>query len=330
MGDSAFSIVMEHRRELVEKIIRLMKEGNFFRNQEEWSRYALRPHNPLSKVTYKGGNRLRLMQMVVEQGYTDPRWATLKQYREKGYYPMKGEHGVLCEKWIFTKEKVIRDENGKKRKLVEELENPQVSYFKVFNGEQIQDFPKYQPPEMEETEITRLIDDFMQSSECPITELAQPRAFYSPSADRVVLPLREYFKDEVSFAKTAIHEMSHSTGHPSRLNRDMSGMFGSPSYAREELRAELGALFIEADLGIRLDGEHYEDHSDYLKSWIGALEKDYNELFRACADAEKISQRLMENYARVNHLELIPVMDDIPENQKKITERGAAKKPYVL
>ena len=67
-------------------------------------------------------------------------------------------------------------------------------------------------------------------------------------------------------------------------------------YAKEELRAELGALFTSWDLGIHLEEEHYEDHSDYLKSWIKVLRDDYNELFRAYSDAEKISERLLTNY----------------------------------
>ena len=112
---SAYDIVMENRRELVGKIIDMMKQGYFF-NTPEWDRAMLCPQNPLSKVRYRGGNRLRLMHMVVEKGYTDPRWATLNQYRKKGYYPKKGEQGILCEKWIFTKEETIINENLEKEK----------------------------------------------------------------------------------------------------------------------------------------------------------------------------------------------------------------------
>lgn len=317
----AFEIVMEHRQELVNKIIGMMRQGHFFNNSAGWNRNALRPHNPLSQAKYRGGNRLRLMHTVIEKGYTDPRWATLHQYKEKGYYPKKGEKGVLCEKWIFTKEKVVKNEWGKKEKIIEELEHPQVSYFKVFNAQQMDGFPTYQPKEFAESGLTGIINDFMSASECPIQELGQERAFYSPSADRIVLPLRGHFKDEISFAKTVIHEMGHSSGHPSRLNRNMTGSFGSPEYAKEELRAEIGALFVEADLGIQLSGEHYEDHSDYLKSWIYALEQDYNELFRACADAEKIAERLVGNYCRKCDRSLEMQMDEIPDAKTKVLEK---------
>ena len=73
-------------------------------------------------------------------------------------------------------------------------------------------------------------------------------------------------------------------------------MFGSLEYVKEELVAELGSVFQQGDLGIKLEGEHFQDHSNYLKSWIGALKEDYHELFRACIEAEKGSQFLYSNY----------------------------------
>ncbi|SDG27850.1 ArdC family protein [Marvinbryantia formatexigens] len=314
----AFDIVMEQRRALVEKITAMMRQGKFFNNAAEWDRERLRPHNPLSRAVYRGGNRLRLMWAVLEKGYTDPRWATLRQYREKGYYPKKGEHGILCEKWIFTKEVIRTDENGRKIRETEELEHPAVAYFTVFNAGQIQGFPQYRAPERaQETQVTALMDDFMAASECRIRELAQERAFYSPARDEIVLPLREFFKDDTSFAKTVLHEMAHSTGHPTRLDRNLSGGYGSPEYAREELRAEISALFMGADLGLPLTGEHYEDHSDYLLSWTGVLQEDYNELFRACADAEKIAARLEGNYERSRGCSLMPVMEEVPPAEKR-------------
>lgn len=295
---SAFNIVMEHRRELVERVIDMMKKDGFFNNAWEWDRTMFRPHNPLSDVFYKGGNRFRLMLEMHDKGYQDPRWATFKQYKEKGFYPKKGEERVLCEKWIFTREKTILNENNEKVRVIEELEIPQVSYFKVFNAEQIQDFPVIEFPEKKETPIFEFADRLIETSECPVLEKPQDRAYYSPAMDQIVLPLRNLFKDDVSFAKTLLHEMGHSTGHLTRLNREFASKFEVEKYAKEELRAELGAMFAEADFGIQLKGEHYEDHSDYLKSWIGALQNDYNEFFRACADAEKISERLVQNYSR--------------------------------
>jgi len=308
---------MESRKELVDKIVEMMKQGRVL-TVAEWDRQALRPYNPLSGVQYKGGNRLRLMEAVIRHEYTDPRWGTFLQFKEKGYYPKKGEHGILCEKWIFTREVKQKDKHGEEKKVVERLDKPIVSFFKVFNGEQIQDFPNFQPRQAEKSELGELIEALMMVSECPVKEYAQERAFYSPSEDKIYLPLRSYFKDEASFAKTLLHEMGHSTGHSSRLGREFGIEFGSPAYAKEELCAELGALFTEADLGIQLEGEHYQDHSNYLASWIGALENDYNELFRACAEAEKISERIIGIYNRKLHKERSDFKETIPEHQEVI------------
>ncbi len=294
----AFDIVMSERRVLVEKIINMMQQGDFFRNAAEWNAAALSPQNPLSNVRYKGGNRLRLMAHVVMNHYKDPRWATAKQYMEKGYHIRKGEHGVICEKWIFDKKQKVRDMHGNESYEIVPLEYPQVSYFRVFNAEQVEDFPEFEKDEQKVTDVSVMADRLIETSECPVELLAQERAYYSVTEDKIILPLRGQFKDEESFVKTLLHEMSHSSGAKERLNRDMGGMFGTESYAREELRAEIGALFTGYDLGLQLASEHYEDHSDYLKSWIGVLKDDYNELFRACADAEKISERLIGNYCR--------------------------------
>ncbi|MGL6200846.1 MAG: zincin-like metallopeptidase domain-containing protein [Lachnospiraceae bacterium] len=107
--------------------------------------------------------------------------------------------------------------------------------------------------------------------------------------------LKSAFKDQESYYNTIFHEMGHSTGHYTRLNRDLSG-FGTEEYAKKELRDETGSMFIEADLGIYMSGEHFQDHSNYLLSWIKVLKDDPNELFRTCADAEKISEGLVDNY----------------------------------
>ena len=259
---------------------------------------------------------MKLMAVVTERGYRDPRWATAKQLFEKGYHIKAGEHGTICEKWIFEKEKKTKDEHGNTVREVVQLDRPQVMYFRVFNGEQVEGFPEYVPSALDENRspLGDMIDQIISTSECPVIEAAQERAYYSPSQDRIVLPLRSMFKDEESFAKTAIHEMGHSTGHPDRLNRPLGGMFGSEEYAKEELRAEIGALFTEADLGISLKGEHYEDHSDYLRSWIGALQNDYNEFFRAGADAEQIAKRLVGNYTKKYELKM--EVDDVPDMSK--------------
>lgn len=293
---NAYEIVMESRQKLVEQVISNMKKGYIF-TEKKWDAQVLAPQNPVSHVRYKGGNRIRLIQQVVEKGYQDPRWMTRRHLQEQGYYIKKGEKQTICEKWIFTKKEKYLDEDGQEKVREVELEKPMVSYFGVFNAEQIKDFPPLvQQEDQELSETMKIGMDCICSSECRIIECAQPEAYYAPGLDKIVLPLRQMFKDEESYVATVLHEMVHSTGHHSRLNRNIENPFGSIEYAKEELRAELGSMFLKADLGISMQGEHFQDHSNYLKSWISVLEDDYNELFRAASDAERASIRIMDRY----------------------------------
>lgn len=313
---NAYEIVMESRQKLVEQVISNMKKGYIF-TEKKWDAQVLAPHNPVSHVRYKGGNRIRLIQQVVEKGYQDPRWMTRRHLQEQGYYIKKGEKQTICEKWIFTKKEKYMDEDGQEKVREVELEKPMVSYFGVFNAEQIKDFPPLVQQENQELSETMKIGmDCICSSECRIIECAQPEAYYAPGLDKIVLPLRQMFKDEESYVATVLHEMVHSTGHHSRLNRNIENPFGSIEYAKEELRAELGSMFLKSDLGLSMQGEHFQDHSNYLKSWISVLEDDYNELFRAASDAERASIRIMDRYQEYKKS---PEIGRKPQNIKDVT-----------
>ena len=122
------------------------------------------------------------------------------------------------------------------------------------------------------------------------------RAFYRPSADEIHLPAQEAFPDIADYYATALHELGHWTGHSSRLNRLGMGSvdYGSPTYAKEELRAELASTFLSADLGIPMNTQN---HAAYIGSWLKALKEDKSEIFKAANDASKIAKYL-ENYVR--------------------------------
>ena len=293
---SAIELVKSSRKELVQKIISNMEQGYLF-SKEKWNSKALRPQNPLSGVNYQGGNRLRLSMAAVEKGYQDPRWMTFKQASDQGYHIRKGEKSVLLEKWIFTKEIKEKDEQGQEVKKTVCLEHPVCNYFRVFNAEQmdgVEPLPKQAA--LQEDAILKLAEHFFSSSECEIVEAAQEKAYYSPENDRIVLPPRGFFKSPEAFLSVGLHEMAHSTGHTSRLNRPLKNQFGTQGYAREELNAEISSAFLESDLGLEADHDGLRDHSNYLKSWIRILQEDPNELFRACQSGEKISEYLISNY----------------------------------
>lgn len=112
------------------------------------------------------------------------------------------------------------------------------------------------------------------------------RAFYSPSTDHIQLPPDFAFNGPEEFATVALHELSHWTGHLSRLNRDLQNRFGSSAYAIEELRAELAFALVANELSIPTNIPH---HASYIASWIKPLKDDKRGIFRAAADAQRIA-----------------------------------------
>lgn len=314
---SAYEIVMDNRKELVNKILTNMRKGYIW-SPNAWSSKALTPHNPVSGAYYLGGNRIRLMMAAIENNYQDPRWVTYKQAEKCGWSVKKGEKSVLLEKWIFEETKSIENDAGEIEKVEIELSKPKVSYFRVFNAEQIQGIPELKlSSDIKIADITTYIKN---SSQCKIVDSISGKACYYPKIDQIELPPEWAFKSAESYLSVLIHEMSHSTGHPDRLNRSILNQFGTPDYAREELRAELGSAFMKANLELPLSSEQLQDHSNYLLSWIQVLEKDPNEFFRACRDAEQISDYLYNNYAKVveaalEHEETFQEYSEEPETE---------------
>ena len=301
---TAHEIVMENRKKLVNCIIENMKKGYVW-SPKAWDSTALSPYNPTSNCHYLGGNRVRLMMAAIEQEYQDPRWCTFEQAQRNGWSVQRGAKSVLLEKWIFDETKTIEDSQGNKVEIKEPLNKPKVFYFRVFNAEQIRGIPKLEATTAMRTdpELWKIAETMLKSSQCAILQNGGDKCFYSPKRDQITLTSRYAFKSAEAFLSVAAHEMSHSTGHPSRLNRPLVNKFGTPDYAREELRAELGAALFKCDLQLPLSPEQLQDHSNYLSSWIKVLQEDPNEFFRACRDAEKISSYLHENYENTLEIE---------------------------
>lgn len=292
---SAFEKVKNHRKELVDKVIANMDKGYIW--EAGWDINALRSQNPVSGAKYNGINKLSLGYVVSENNYQDPRFITFKQAQDNNWRVKKGEHGHLCEYWIWTTKIEKENENGEKEKVEVPLDRPKVSYFTVFNMEQIEgNYPKFElPNKLSQDSLVEIANDLIASSRCPIKEVAQSRAYYSPSNDNITLPLRDSFSSSEDFLATLVHEMAHSTG--GELGRQMStGGKMSPEYAKEELVAELSSLFIKAELGIANEGKHFENHSAYLNGWNTMLKSDPNELYRASKEADKACEFIMDRY----------------------------------
>lgn len=229
-------------------------------------------------------------------GYTDPRWLTFNQAKERGYRVNKGEKGSLIQTFRFHEEKQVRDEQGKPVKddkgnaVIEQtkLNKPIIRTFVVFNAEQMTGLAPLERTEHQWNGVEQ-IDKLLAASGAQIEHQSGNRAFYSPALDKIVLPLKEQFLDPERYYSTALHELGHWTGHESRLNRPFINAFGSEGYAREELRAEISSLLVGQRLGISHDpGQHMA----YVDSWVKILKEDPAEIVRACQDAEKIHNYL--------------------------------------
>jgi antirestriction protein ArdC len=161
---------------------------------------------------------------------------------------------------------------------------PMARDYWVFNADQVEGYQKPEETKLTHGERIAQAEEFFRSLEMDL----QPggnRAYYSPSTDSVHMPAFDAFKEPLFYYSVLSHETTHWTAAPHRLDRDLSGRFGSESYAMEELVAELGAAFLCSDLGLPTDPR--KDHSPYIASWLRALKNDKRAIFTAAAKAQE-------------------------------------------
>ncbi|MDP1318348.1 zincin-like metallopeptidase domain-containing protein, partial [Acinetobacter lwoffii] len=250
---------------------------------------------------YRGMNLVNLMSVAEAKGFTDNRWITYKGAEKLGAQVRKGEKSTSVHYWKFSEEVALKDEDGKpvldkdgKQVTVQmKLDKPRVFFANVFNAEQVEGLPPKEQviKPLEEWQRHKRAEEILEASGVRIRHKPGDSAYYRPSTDEITLPIKEQFPTADNYYATALHELGHATGHPSRLNRDLSGGFGSVNYAKEELRAEMASLFIGQELQI---GHDPGQHIAYLKSWVKVLEDDPKEIFRAARDADLISSYLLD------------------------------------
>ena len=262
------------------------------------------PYNPTTGNPYHGMNAVWLMSRAETHGYGDARWMTYRQAQEARAQVHKGEKGTIIQFWKWQGLEPVRaadgnpalDQDGNQVRQMVRYERPRVWSAVVFNAAQIDDLlPAANRPALPEWERHERADTMLTRSGVSIRHVRGDRAFYRLADDTITLPAREQFTSGDRYYATALHELAHATGHPSRLDRaDLGHPFGSEAYAREELRAEIASLMLGEQLGV---GHDPGQHAAYVASWIRVLENDPREIFRAAADAEKITA-LVRSYER--------------------------------
>lgn len=238
---------------------------------------------------YRGINTLLLWSEATNRGYNSPYWLTFNQAKKMGAHVQKGEKGTAIV-YASTIEKT--EENNKGESVKQTI--PFMKGYTVFNAEQVADLPESWHPSVKpyESGPERIehAEKFVNQTGATIHE-GGPKAAYSATLDLVKMPPLPAFQDAETYYTTLLHELTHWTKHPSRLDRNLGRkQWGDEGYAREELVAELGSAFLAADLGLEL--EPREDHAAYIGSWLQLLRDDKRAIFEAAAHAQRAADYL--------------------------------------
>lgn len=241
-------------------------------------------------MPYQGMNTFWLWMIADAAGYASPYWMTYRQCQKLGGQVRKGEKSTIA---IFYKtyEKEVESPKGE-----DDTETRRVlKAYSVFNADQCDDLPQtYYPkpplaPVAPEGRQERL-DRFFGSVGADLRHHGC-EAYYEPVRDRITMPPCGLFGAYEHYYATLAHELSHWTGHSSRLDRNLKSRFGSEAYAAEELVAELSSAILGAELGLPV--AHLDHHASYIASWLELLKSDDRAILTAAARAEEAAGLLM-------------------------------------
>lgn len=275
-------------QDVTDRIIKAIEAGTppWVRPWKCLGQSASVPINGRSRKPYRGVNVWLLTLEAMGYGYTDGRWFTFKQALDAGGHVRKGERGTWIIFWKQTERTLRNVETGEDEKRKGML----LRSYCVFNAQQcdgIEPIVAPQAPSAPGDDVRRVAGIFEQHG--VNVKHGGDQAAFSPMLDFIMLPKVEQFEAEHHYCSTALHELTHWTGHHSRLNRDLSGRFGGEAYAAEELVAEIGSAFMCARLGI--DGSMR--HPEYVKHWLGVLKADNKAIFKASTLAQNASDYIL-------------------------------------
>jgi len=246
------------------------------------------PVNVTSGRSYRGLNIITLWMIAEARQYGSGTWATYQQWQEKGAQVRKGEKSAAVFFWKNLSEgqdgeraSDSGDEDSNRARFVARAYN-------VFNAEQVEGYAAPTVPQLSEEERIARAEAFFAAIPAKISD--GNKACYIPSEDRVEMVPFARFREAKGYYSVLAHELTHWSGAKQRLDRNLSGRFGSDSYAVEELVAELGAAFIAGQLG--LPSEPRTDHAPYIASWLKVLKSDSRAIFTAASKAQAAADYL--------------------------------------
>jgi antirestriction protein ArdC len=266
------------------------------------------PLNYHSGNGYRGINFLLLAFIGMEKGYPTNRWLSVLQANELKARIKKGEKAapvIFYKKTYFDKDgNKYTPEEVKQHKGKEFTYKSLMIIYNVFNVAQIEGLPEEAYSHKSQRALTEFerdqsAEDLLNLSGAKIIYEGN-EALYIPARDEIILPTRKQFTGAEPFYNIAFHELAHWTGHPTRLNRLLTGKEDKKEYALEELVAELTTAFVCANLGFE---SQRRNNAAYLKSWINILKEDNKIIFTVCAAAQKAADLILQPLFAVNTME---------------------------
>lgn len=267
---------------VTDRVIRALESGNI-PWEKPWGGCRSGAYNFITRKSYSLMNQMLLKHRGA--------YGTFKQWTEKGGKIRKGEKSEIVVFWKFQ---IVEEENEDGEK--EEKKIPILKYYNVFHVSQVEgvtvkeeELPEVKPIESAE----KIKMEYVEREHIRILEYTTNEAFYSPAGDFIQVPERGQYRDVNEFYSTLYHEMVHSTGHKSRLNRlERDAHFGNEIYSKEELVAELGAAFLMNLLGIETK-KTFRNSTAYIQNWIQVLKNDPRFVVSAAGKAEKAVHYIM-------------------------------------
>jgi antirestriction protein ArdC len=280
-------------QEITDKIIAELEAGRVPWVQP-WGTAAARaslamPRNAATQRRYSGINVLILWGAVIDRGFVGQSWLTFRQALSLGGNVRKGEHGttvVYADRFTPDEERRRAERDGDEPYAI-----PFLKRFTVFNTDQCENLPgefTTAPAPVPEGLILPNAAALIGATGADF-RIGGERAFYSSIHDFIQVPRPDAYFEPINWHRTALHELGHWSGHPSRLGRDLSGDFGSALYAKEELIAEMTSAFVCASLGIVPTVRHV----DYIGSWLDVMREDDRAIVRAAGAASKAADYLL-------------------------------------
>jgi len=247
------------------------------------------PCNLISGKEYRGMN----VFLLGSQGYASRYWLTFNQANKLGGHVKRGEQSSIVTFWHIGEEKIKAD-GSKTRPFL-------LRYYRVFNVCQTEGIA-------EKLGLGESARPVASIEECEAIVAGMPnrpkfeqsdRAWYQPSTDSVGMPAHGLFTSAEEYYSTLFHELTHSTGHASHIGREgieILNTFGSESYSKEELVAEMGAAMLCGVTGIA--PATLQNSAAYLKTWIGRLKSDSRLLMSAASAAQKAADYIRGESAK--------------------------------